>query len=101
MPPRKSSDRFCVRIESDNINGLKDRDMISQKSDGRFDGISHAVNKSIREYLRRVVISIAAMAVFGTHSIAALFATAAAFGLSYFTVACRSIAAVAAKGETQ
>ena len=54
MPPRKSSDRFCVRIESDNINGLKDRDMISQKSDGRFDGISHAVNKSIREYLRRI-----------------------------------------------
>ena len=47
-----------------------------------------------------VTISIASMAVFGTHSVAALFATAAAFGLSYFTVACRSIAAVAAKGET-
>lgn len=46
-----------------------------------------------------VLISIAAMAVFGTHSAASLFATGAALGLSYFAVACRSIAAVAAGRE--
>lgn len=54
MPPRKSPDKFSITIDPANVQGLKDRDMISQKSDGRFDGISHAVNKSISEYLRRI-----------------------------------------------
>ena len=66
------------------------RQVVFRKADRYDNGLMFAA----------VVISIASMAVFGTHSVAALFATAAAFGLSYFTVACRSIAAVAAKGET-
>jgi hypothetical protein len=54
MPPRKSSNRFVISIDPSITGELKDREIIFERADGKCEGISRAVNKSLREYLRRI-----------------------------------------------
>jgi len=53
-PARKNPGRFVVNIDEDCTQGLKDHGLVREKIDGRMNGISEAVNKSIRDYLRRI-----------------------------------------------
>ena len=54
MPPRKSSDRYVVTIDPVITRELKDKEIIFERADGKCEGISRAINKSLRDYLRRV-----------------------------------------------
>lgn len=54
MPPRKSSDRFVIRIDPATTNALKEKNEIFERSNGCTEGISRVVNKSLKEYLRRI-----------------------------------------------
>jgi hypothetical protein len=54
MVSRKSPTRFVVEINPEYTRALEDRGMVIQKSDGRLEGISRAVNKSLKDYLGRI-----------------------------------------------
>jgi hypothetical protein len=46
--------RFLITIDQEYTRALVERGLVSPKSDGRLDGISRAVNKSLKDYLGRI-----------------------------------------------
>lgn len=50
-PTRKNPTRFVVSIDPEYTQTLQDRGIVIAKSDGRLEGISKAVNKSLEKML--------------------------------------------------
>jgi hypothetical protein len=54
MPQKKDFERHVVKIPTEYTDALIEKGLAWKKSDGRVDGISHAINKSLSDYLRRI-----------------------------------------------
>jgi len=51
---KRNPDRVVVRVDAENMDELRKRELVWDIADGRTFGISRAINKSLKDYLGRI-----------------------------------------------